>query len=225
MRVPIVFLDANVLYSKTLRDWIFLLREETAGGLFTVVSSNDVIAEALYSIRRNKPLAPGHATARPKEIIESALDDIVRDFPAGASFPGGDRHDVHVHAAATACNASYVITSDKGFHTVADQLEYEVHTADSFLQLVAENMPQAVDRVILRQNEYRSNRGATKTLSTALIDARCPTFAVIVDRHLRAIAQGRTTTGIAGSVEFIPTPLVDSTAPAQPAATPASTGR
>ena len=222
MRVPIVFLDANVLYSKTLRDWIFLLREETTGGLFTVVSSHDVIGEAVYSIRRNMPHAPGHATARPKEMIENALDEIVRDFDGGMMFPGGDRHDVHVHAAATACNASYVITSDKGFHDVADQLEYEVHTPDSFLQLVAENMPQAVDRVILRQNEYRSKRGDTKTLSTALKDAGCPTFAVIVDKHLRAIVQGHTTTGIAGRVDFIPTPL---NASAQPAAAPAKTGR
>lgn len=199
--MPIVFVDANVLYSKTLRDWLFLLRIETCGDLFTVASSNDAITEALYWLRKKNPDAPGYFISNTKEIIEASLDDRIRDFPAGVTFPGDDKHDTHVHAAAAACGATYLITGDEGFRAVEDELPYEVHTADSFFQLVAENVPQAVDDVIRRQRAYSRSRGWTKTLSEMLRAAQCPTFAEIVDRHLRALSDGHTTSGIAATVE------------------------
>lgn len=200
MRVPIVFVDANVLYSKTLRDWLFLLRLETSADMFTLASSNDVITEVLYRLRRNNSGGPGHLTGNVKDTLEGTLDEVVRDFPAGTVFPGGDEHDVHVHAATKECGADYLITDDQGFFDVADQLNYEVHTADTFFQLITENVPQVVDQVIHRQLAYYSARGAGKTLSQALADAGCPMFSTIVDRHLQAMAAGRTTSGIASEV-------------------------
>lgn len=198
--MPIIFVDANVLYSKTLRDWLFLLREETCADMFTVVSSNDVIAEVLYRLRKNNSGGPGHLTGNVKETLERSLDEVVRDFPAGTVFPGDDEHDVHVHAATKECGADYLITDDQGFFDVADQLNYEVHTADTFFQLITENVPQVVDQVIHRQLDYYRARGGSKTLSEALADAGCPVFSTIVDRHLQAMADGRTTSGIAAEV-------------------------
>ncbi|MEJ1089402.1 PIN domain-containing protein [Microbacterium sp. Mu-80] len=200
MRVPIVFVDANVLYSKTLRDWLFLLRLETSADMFTLASSNDVIAEVLYRLRRNNPSGPGHLTGNVKDTLEGTLDEIVRDFPAGTVFLGDDQHDVHVHAATKECGASYLITDDHGFFTVADQLNYEVHTADSFFQLLTENVPEVVDRVIHQQLGYYRARGSGMTLSQALADAGCPMFSTIVDQHLQALAAGRSTSGIAAEV-------------------------
>ncbi|MFB2586764.1 PIN domain-containing protein [Herbiconiux liukaitaii] len=200
MRVPVVFVDANVLYSKTLRDWLFLLRKETCGDMFTVASSNDVIAEVLYWIRKNNSGGPGHLTGNAKELIEASLDELVRDFPAGMVFPGDDTHDTHVYAASITCGATYLVTDDAGFHDVSDELPYEVHSADSFLQLIAENVPQAVDNVIRTQIAYYANRSGSKTLSEALVSAHCPTFAGIVRRHLQAMSTGDMTAGIAASV-------------------------
>jgi len=37
MEVQRVFLDANILCSKTLRDWFFMLRMETGGNMFTLI--------------------------------------------------------------------------------------------------------------------------------------------------------------------------------------------
>ncbi|MBH0008068.1 type II toxin-antitoxin system VapC family toxin [Salinibacterium sp. SWN1162] len=201
MGIPIVFVDANVLYSKTLRDWLFLLRRETRCELFTVASSNDVIAEVLYWSRKNNPSAPGQRTGNIKEIIEKALDETVRDFPAGMVFPGDDEHDTHVYAASVTCEASYLVTDDQGFHNVADELPYEVHSADSFFQLIAENAPEAVDEVINQQLAYYRKRENSRTLREALILAKCPTFAEIVHQHLEAMSAGSTTAGIAASVE------------------------
>jgi hypothetical protein len=201
MQVPIVFVDANVLYSKTLRDWLFLLRRETCGDMFTVASSNDVITEVLYRIRRNNPDGPGHLTNNVKEKIEASLDELVRDFPAGMVFPGGDTHDTHVYAASITCGAAYLVTDDAGFHDVSNELPYEVHSADSFFQLIAENVPRAVDNVIRAQIPYYRNKSDGKTLSEALILAKCPTFAEIVHQHLQAMSDGNTTAGIAESVK------------------------
>lgn len=39
--------DANVLFSKTLRDWLFLLRHETQGQMYTVLATEDIIAETV----------------------------------------------------------------------------------------------------------------------------------------------------------------------------------
>lgn len=201
MRVPIVFVDANVLYSKTLRDWLFLLRRETCGDMFTVASSNDVIAEVLYWIRKNNSGGPGHLTGNVKETIEASLDELVRDFPAGTVFPGDDTHDTHVYAASITCGAAYLVTDDTGFHDVSNELPYEVHSADSFFQMIAENVPQAVDRVIREQIAYYQRRSGSKTLREALISANCPMFAEIVHQHLQATSTGNTTAGIAASAK------------------------
>lgn len=201
MRVPIVFVDANVLYSKTLRDWLFLLRRETCGELFTVASSNDVIAEVLYRLRKNNSDGPGHLTGSVKETIEASLDELVRDFPAGMVFPGDDTHDTHVYAASITCGAAYLVTDDAGFHDASDELPYEVHSADSFFQLIAENVPQSVDNVIREQLVYYRSRSGSKMLSEALISADCLTFAEIVHQHLQAMSASNTTAGIAASVK------------------------
>lgn len=135
-----VLVDANVLFSKTLRDWLFLLRDETKANMFTVYATEDIIAETLYSLRRERPTAPGHMTSRVSELIREQLDDLVRDYEVDGSYPGSDKDDAHVHAAAVAAGADVVLTDDSDFTKlapeIADQLPYEVHTPDSFLTLI-----------------------------------------------------------------------------------------
>lgn len=70
--------------------------------------------------------------------------------------------------------------------------------------------------MIRRQSAYRQRRSASKTLSEALASAGCNTFAVIVDQHLRAIANGLTTAGIAASVEPITTDRIIERAEVRP---------
>jgi len=53
-----VFVDANVFFSKTLTDWLFLLRFETEG-MFQVHTTEDVCAEVIYRMRKKNPTAPG----------------------------------------------------------------------------------------------------------------------------------------------------------------------
>ncbi|WP_166997125.1 PIN domain-containing protein [Paramicrobacterium fandaimingii] len=203
MHIPVAFVDANVLYSKTLRDWLFLLRIETGGRMFALFSSEDTLTETLYHLRKNKADAPGRYTGAIQERIRASLDDIVDDFPA-IDFPGADDHDQHIHAAATSVNASYLIAGDRGFHDIdGDLLPYEVHSADSFFMLVAANAPGAVDRVITRQIGYYGKRSQSAKLDAMLEKAGCSTFAVCVRGHLAQLAADAATHGV--SDRLLPT--------------------
>ena len=44
-----MFVDANVLFSKTCRDWLYFLRQENEG-MFQLCSTNDVMVEVLYNL-------------------------------------------------------------------------------------------------------------------------------------------------------------------------------
>lgn len=198
MRTPVAFVDANVLFSKTLCDWLFLLRKHTNGGLFVLFSSEDAITEALHALRRSKPYADGQFTARRRALFTTTLDDILEEFPGTPDFPGTDKHDAHIHAAALASNATYLIADDAGFTNVdRDQLPYEVHTADSFLMLVAANAAPAVDAVILEQLDHFRGIEGSKRIDLALEEAGCPAFAACVRKHLELIFSGKSTHGIA----------------------------
>lgn len=201
MRTPIAFVDANVLFSKTLCDWLFLLRDETQGGLFRLFSSEDSITETMYHLRRKSPTGDGSVTARRNALVREYLDDIIAEFSGEVDFPGADKNDHHVHAAALAAQARYLISDDGGFADIdPDDLPYEVHTVDSFLMLVAENVPSAVDAVIARQRVYFEKRKNAKPLADALRDAGCPLFAECVRRHMQLSIQGKSTLGVAADV-------------------------
>ncbi len=149
MKIPVAFLDANVLYSRTLCDWIFMLRREQPG-LFLVCSSADAVEEAMYRLRRRLPNAAGGLMEHKRELLRANLDELVTDFPGAPEFAGDDADDAHIHAAATHINARYLVTNDDGFSRLAsDDAEYEARTADAFLCLVAENAPFATQAVIV----------------------------------------------------------------------------
>lgn len=197
MRVPVAFVDANVLYSKTLRDWLFLLRRECSGA-FLLFSSRDSITETMYHQRRNRPTADGEQLARIQANLYRSLDDVVDQFPGNISFPGLDPQDQHIHAAAISVEARYLITDDIGFADIdEDDLPYEVHSSDSFFMLVAENMPSAIDAVIIKQlTHYRQQEGVLP-LDVKLEQSGCLTFAECVRVHTRQMAQSRNTGNIA----------------------------
>ena len=78
-----VFVDANVLYSKTLMDWLFLLKLHNPG-MFQVHTTEDVCAEVLANMRSRHPQAPGHYTAH--LAVGGVCDDPGEDL---GEQPGG----------------------------------------------------------------------------------------------------------------------------------------
>ena len=189
-----VLVDANVLYSRTTRDWLFLLRDQTRGGMFTVHATVDILAEVLYSLRRDRPDAPGWQTRRVHDLLLASLDELIEDYTVDGSWPGDDPDDAHVHAAAIACRATILLSGDKGFSGVPADIDvllpYEVHTADSFFTLIDDSAPDHVRAVALQQHAYWSGRREDwqpSDLATSLAAAGCPDFSERVQRHLEDI--------------------------------------
>ena len=77
-----VFVDANVLYSRTLRDWLGLLYTLPEYPLFQVYWSEDVLAETLYNLRRSHPEWPGVRLSPDPPVVFPG----VARFGLGVSF-------------------------------------------------------------------------------------------------------------------------------------------
>lgn len=182
-----VLVDANVLYSRTLRDWLIMI--EVLGGPYKVYWSEDILAEALYHLRREHPDWDGGKIASIRAKIVDALEGgRVEDFVVDGSFPG-DPHDRHVHAAALACHADIVLTADSGFtdQAMADALPYEVYLPDAFFVLVDDSTPHVVRNVARRQAIYYYQRYGSADLCASLLNAGCPRFAERVRQRLLEI--------------------------------------
>ncbi|WP_234354132.1 PIN domain-containing protein [Janibacter massiliensis] len=181
-----MFVDANVFFSKTLTDWLFLLRYETEG-MFQVHTTEDVCAEVIYRMRKKNPTAPGHFTRRRIDLLRGSLDEIIGDYPADLPFTGADPADYHVHAAATAGRADIVITANKvgDFTNDPDAESYEVMHPDDFFLLVGESSRGCVPQVIEKQIMHWKHDARRVQLDEMLERAGCPEFAITVRELLR----------------------------------------
>ncbi|MGU3409511.1 putative toxin-antitoxin system toxin component, PIN family [Microbacterium sp. M1A1_1b] len=182
-----VFVDANVLCSRTLRDWTCLLRARV-DGLFQLHTTEDVLAEVLRTLRRLHPERPGGAVTRLRAAVLASIDELVDDFDATVPYAGNDPDDRHVHAAAVACRADVLLTQDRGL-AAAPQSHYLVSGCDAFFTRIDDMAPAAVRDVCLQQVEYWATRTShpAEALVAALHDAGCPVFANRVRAHLAAI--------------------------------------
>lgn len=198
MEVQRVFLDANILFSKTLQDWFFMLRMETGGDMFTLITSEDALVEAQYSFRKRNPEVSGRAVTNIRKKTAEFCDDVIEDYPGKASGPFLDRYDLHIHSAALASGCHMLITQDKGFLELPDEqkdeLAYEILSPDEFLVLLDDSASQFVSSVTKKQSAYWVKiRSESKTqvgmnLETALRKSGCPKFAALVRSRINGLA-------------------------------------
>lgn len=186
MMIQRIFVDANILVSRTLMDWLFMLRQETGGGMFSIITSEDVLAEVEYRLRRINPEAPGRMIVQRRARIVQFVDEVLEDFDATATYSGADPNDRHVHAAALASNAHILLTDDNGFST-DDSVSYELYSADNFFVLIDDSAPTCVQHVTAEQRAYWSSRGG-RSVVDALRAAGCEQFANRVNQHFRTLA-------------------------------------
>lgn len=183
-----VLVDANVLFSRTSRDWLILL--ELNGGPFKVYWTEDILAETLYQLRRKHPTWAGAKITSIRDKIAQSLEGgRVDDFDVDGTSPLKDPDDQHVHAAAIACGAHVVLTCDKGFLDVEepDELPYEVYTPDDFFVLSDDSSPDVTRSVAGKQVSYFLRRYGSADVCAGLRAAGCPEFAERVRRHLQTI--------------------------------------
>lgn len=177
-----VFVDANVLFGRTLYDWLFLLRIESRGGLFQLHTSWDVINEAGTRLRDEHPEWDGEGISSLMSKVQDIFDEIIEVFPGGKVAGMADSGDWHVHHAAEASRADILLAQDSGFSS--DLALYDVYSCDEFFVEIEKCDPQAVQKVIEFQAPYWAKRDG-KQLPEALRDANCPEFAELVLKRIR----------------------------------------
>ncbi|MFC5942332.1 PIN domain-containing protein [Micromonospora harpali] len=159
---PLVFLDANVLYSRTLRDWICLLALESA---YDLRYSEDVLAEWMYRLRRKRPELSEHAIGgQRRKFVAAFPNGMVTGYSPGSVPCPPDPDDRHVLAAALHGGVDVLVTNDRqgreAFPPECVRDHLEVQTADEFLDHVADASMDLVWRVLARQLDYyRRTRG------------------------------------------------------------------
>lgn len=180
-----VFVDASVLFSRTLRDWLFLLRVETNGGTFQLHTTWDIITETGARLRDAYPEADSGLLMGLMQKFQECVDEVLPAFPGGPVEGIADEGDWHVHHAAEACRASVLLTEDQGF--ALDGTHYAVYSSDEFFMDIWRQAPDAVMRVVEMQAAYWSKRNG-KQLPDALRDAGCWEFADMVLGLLKEMA-------------------------------------
>lgn len=182
-----VFVDANVWYSRTLRDWFGMLYTTPDSPPFIVHWTEDVLAELIYHLRREHAEWSGARITRVRDLVAATFEaGRVDDFTIDGSYAGGDIHDAHVHAAAVACGADVLVTFDVGDFSWDDNVStYEVMHPDEFLVLVDDASPELVAAAAGRSCDYWIGRTGEADLPARLVLAGCPQFANRVRSHLQ----------------------------------------
>lgn len=184
-----VFVDSNVLGSRTQYDWLFMLKLESS--LFGIVTSTDVLDEAHRVWRRKHPNADGTMRKSREQLFRDCFDEILDEWAGGQAPSLRDLHDTHVHNAATFCGADILLTNNVSDFGDSALLSYDLYTPDEFFTLINQNHPHVVQEVTRKQARYwmeqRVAGRAVQSLSEALILAGCPDFAIEVATHLRIL--------------------------------------
>jgi len=176
----LVLPDANVLLSRTVRGWLLDLSSELPG-MFTVNYTEPILAEVVDVATKELDLDGGQVT-RLRDLLS---DSMVRidSFGHGKDSPYDDRDDAHIHAAACDHQIDIVLTFDRGFldldDEVRDQLTYEAMSPDQFFIQVHDSAREAVRRIIDRPEFFRS-----LGVPTRLGAAGCLMFADRVEQEM-----------------------------------------
>lgn len=183
-----VFVDANILASRTILDWLFHLRRRN-NGMFQLHATEDVFVEALRATRKRNARAPGNLLTDRMDKIRACIDEVLPTFSGDLPFTGSDEGDYHVHAAAIASRADLILTQNdpSDISQTPDEEPYEIYTADEFFTLVIESNPNCLLPITQAQLDYWGQRGDGQ-LDDRLVKAGCPEFARSVRRALRALA-------------------------------------
>ncbi|WP_127500075.1 PIN domain-containing protein [Actinoplanes solisilvae] len=162
--VPIVFTDANILYSRCLRDWLVLMALDSHYTAYKLRWSEAVLAETFYHLRRDHPNAPERQIERWRDLIDDKFPEAkVTDWDPGAVPCPRDPNDHHVLAAAIAGDVDILVTNDgdvDNFQHCLDQVgaEIDVQSSDDFLCMTATRHPKIVRRRYLSQITFWQHR-------------------------------------------------------------------
>ncbi|WP_227984688.1 PIN domain-containing protein [Nocardia spumae] len=185
-----VLVDANVLFSQTLRDWLALLYLDPGNEMFEVMWTDDIMTEFHYHLRKKFPL---HSDAQiggiRRRLEDSFRTGWVTGYTIDESVAYPDVGDAHVHCAAVHANVDILLTGNAKDFAGIDDLPYEIYKAGEFFELVDDSNPALVRAVTEQQLVYHLRKSRTNKVSLPerLKSAGARGFAERVRRHLQEI--------------------------------------
>jgi len=148
LTISIVLADANILYSRTLRDYVLYAADE---GAIEIHWSQEIMDEMSRNLQQNLGLSR-EDTTRLEELmddyIEYALIDVDRADLAAVDHVEMDPKDRHVLAAAISADADILLTQNTK-HFPRDWMTHhgiELMDAGELLLRLAERFPDKVRR-------------------------------------------------------------------------------
>ncbi len=146
MTIPVILADANILFSRTLRDYVLYPADE---GAIEVHWSREILAEMSRNLRENLGLSLDN-TARLEQLmndyIEYALVEVDPGDLAAIGAVEMDAKDRHVLAAALSADADILLTDNTKDFPAEWMAErgIELLTAGQLLIRLAENFPDKI---------------------------------------------------------------------------------
>ena len=174
--VRVVFVDANVLYSRVLRDYLLYAADEE---VIAVAWSAAVLEETVKHLIENVAAFIAESGAR---LIDAMNGEVAPEhLEAVAALPLPDEGDRHVLAAAIAAEATVLCTANtRDFPAaVVAALGLEVMTPDALLSALVTEFPSQM--LTVHATSVERLRGATdESTIAALQRAGAPTAAALV---------------------------------------------
>ncbi|WP_201295182.1 MULTISPECIES: PIN domain-containing protein [Nocardia] len=185
-----VLVDANVLFSRTLRDWLALLYLHPGNEMFEVMWTDDIMVEFHYHLRKKNPLLDDAQVGGVRRTLENTFEKgRITDYTIDRTIAYPDVDDAHVHCAAVYADVDILLTDNVEHFTRMDDLPYEIYSADDFFELIDDSAPQIVRAVTAEQLVYYVRRSDTSSVSLPerLKAAGAPAFAERVRQHLQTL--------------------------------------
>lgn len=188
----IVFLDANVLTSTTVLRWLFDLRAALVGEgcELRLVTSLKALSETGATMNWRVPQSTGAQRDQRMAELRREMDDVLPQYPEGLAFSGKDPGDYHVHAAATACEATTLLSFNRpsDFTKKPARESYRVTNPDDFLHELGTTHPGALSQVVAaRIGKKAPGEEGTADLEALVLQlkkARCPRLAKLLPEAL-----------------------------------------
>jgi predicted nucleic acid-binding protein len=189
----VVFVDSNVWFSRTLRDWLGLLYTIAEAPPFEIRWTEDVLAELIHHLRAKHPDWEGARIAGIRDRLVGVFETgRVTDFVIDGSYQGKDPHDAHIHAASLASKADILLTCNVAdFVWDENTSPYEVFHPDDFLVLIDDVAPELVAKAVVANCRYWFDKDGEAGLPARLKSTGCPVFAERVRKHLQGSAGRR----------------------------------
>lgn len=178
-----VFLDANVIASKTLRDWLFKLSLLNPGVL-SLCSSDIVLEEALRTFAKRNPAVNPEIVDGLLERIRAMFDHVVAGEGSEEPVGGISKKDVPVHHAALRAEATHLTTSNLRDFQPHKPIPYLLCSPDELLVTLSFLDPNGVKEVAESEATYWAGRKniepSVQSVPDALSDAGAQHFSQIL---------------------------------------------